>query len=56
MLEKYVSSVCVIGHISNCLPIILVPLLDDYIVTSITGTVTGPQWPVTEGVFDIGGT
>ena len=35
--------------------VILAPLLDGRIVTSITGTVTGPQRSAADGVWAVGG-
>ena len=45
----------VIGHIPNGLAAILAPLLDSGIVTSVTGTTTGPPRSAAEGVWAVGG-
>ena len=45
----------VIGHILNGLAVILAPLLDSCMVTSITGTITGPPRSAPEGVWAVGG-
>ena len=44
-----------IGHVPNCLAGVLAPLLDSGMVTSITGTITGPPRSALEGVWVVGG-
>ena len=45
----------VIGHVPNSLAAVLAPLLDSSVVTSVTGTITGPPRSAPEGVWSVGG-
>ena len=42
---------CVIGHIPNDLAVILVPLFESCVVTSIMEMITGPPRSVPEGIY-----
>ena len=53
---KFDTDGSVIGHVPNGLAAVLAPLLDSGMVTSITGTITGPHRSASEGVWaDDGG-
>ena len=45
----------VIGHVPDGLAAVLAPLLDSGTVTSVTGTITRPPRPASEGVWAVGG-
>ena len=55
IVAKLDSDDRVIGQVPDRLAVVLAPLLDDHIVSSITGTVTGPQRSAPDGVWTVGG-
>ena len=55
IMVKFNCDSSVIGHAPNSLAVILAPLLDSGIVTSNTGTITGPPSSAPEGIWAVGG-